>query len=175
MFPNVLIYAKNFFIVCRHKFMELDKNEQDLVILTTIQANRRSHELDSVYATRNTKQKFRSNQNDGFKLNVMNFTFLSLYVCKAFFFFVHPVGIDCYKSLVRHYNIHGLSSRTHKSTGKPASRENVLRMDDIETVVNFIKNYADKYGLALPGRIPSCRKFEKAIKLSSADTKSLMY
>jgi len=155
--------------------MELDKNEQDLVILTMIQANRRFHELDSVYAVRNAKQKFRSTQKDGFKLNVINFTFLSLHVCKSFFFFVHPIGINRYKSLLKHYDIHGLSPRAHKSAGKSAARENVLSKEDVEDIVNFIKKYTDKYGLPLPGRIPSCKNFEKAIKLSSADTKSVVY
>lgn len=38
-----------------------------------------------------------------------------------------------------------------------------------------IKNYAEKYALPLPGRIPCCKDFEKALKLSSVDTKAVVY
>lgn len=73
--------------------MSLDKNEQDLCILAVLQASWREPGLDAVYAAQTTKKKFWPEQNDAYRLTTINYTFLSLNVCRKYFLFIHPIGI----------------------------------------------------------------------------------
>ncbi len=160
-------------ILHRENFRKLSKQEQDMVILSMLQANRRIPGLENEYGTRSAKKSSR-HSGDTYSACSITYTFVSLPVCRTFYVFVHEIGIERYRNLIQHYQKHGLCPRTHGNTGKLPVRTNSLTETDISNVVNFIQNHADKYGLALPGRLASCRDL-KAIKIPSANTKARLY
>jgi len=161
--------------VRRHRFMEMNKEEQDIVLLALIQAGRQVLGLESAYASRTQKKKSRAkNKDNTLQVYGMTYHFLSLQVCRSFFFFIHEIGRTRYRNLLEHYKANGLSLRMHKSTGKVPKRHNILTAEDRIRVEKFIKNHADMYGLPLPGRLPYCKDL-KAVKLPSAESKARVY
>lgn len=65
--------------------------------------------------------------------------------------------------------------REHKSKDQLSTRPNVLTVTDVENVLEFLKTYASKVAIPLPGRVPQFRNFEKVVTLPSLDTKTEMY
>ena len=47
--------------------------------------------------------------------------------------------------------------------------------NDTEKIVSFIKNFAEKHGILLPGRVPGVRDYEKAKLLPSSMSKRYVY
>lgn len=76
-------------------------------------------------------------------------------------------------SLIRSYKTNGLVAKEKRSGGR---RFNIRAHSfaDIEHCVAFITNYVEDHALALPGRIPGCRR--EAVKLlPSSETKVKVY
>ena len=76
-------------------------------------------------------------------------------------------------SLIRWYEENGLIPKEKRAGG---CRNNVRTHShaDLERTVAFINNYAEEHGLAMPGRIPGCRK-DGAKLLPSSETKVKVY
>lgn len=91
------------------------------------------------------------------------------------YFFLHYLTIKRFKNIVKHFKENGLTSRHHKLIGKASTNKNAIKPLDIERIVTFIKNYANKVAIPLPGRLPQVLNFEKVVKLPSCDTKMLVY
>lgn len=88
---------------------------------------------------------------------------------------MHNIGKKRYQNIIEHFNEYGINLREHKALNKVQIRNNVLTNCDIQNVVNFIRAYASKVGILLPGRLPQFRKFDKVVKLPSSDTKSVIF
>ena len=50
-----------------------------------------------------------------------------------------------------------------------------ITYNDTEKIVSFIKNFAEKHGILLPGRVPGVRDYEKAKFLLSSMSKRYEY
>ena len=76
-------------------------------------------------------------------------------------------------SLIQWYKTHGLVAKEKRAGGR---RYNVKAHSfaDIERAIAFITNYAEDHALALPGRIPGCRR-EVVKLLPSSETKVKVY
>lgn len=96
------------------------------------------------------------------------------YGCVSKIFFFKEIGMDRFKNLLKYYIENGLTKHIHERSYKASKRSNVLSANDIKNVVNFIKIYAKKYAVPLPGRVPGFKDF-RVIKLSSADSKAPVY
>lgn len=141
-------------------FQELSKNEQDLMIVNHLQAHKELPELYSAYG------KFTERGSSRQKLNEANqnrerilYYFAKLPVCRKFLFMVYSLGIKRYKNIIKHYDSQKIQLREHKSKGKIPKNINELSADDVARVVCFIKQYAEKYALPLPGRVANFKNY----------------
>lgn len=130
--------------------MELNKTEQDLVINSQLQSFRF---LPNLINDEHIEKSTPLSNNEA----------------------QSSVGLKRFKNIVNHYDNNGLVLREHKLKNKSSARENVLSSYYIETVVKFLKTYASKFAIPLPGRLPQCRNFEKVVKLPFSDSKIEMY
>ena len=55
------------------------------------------------------------------------------------------------------------------------THQDMLSHNDTEKIVSFIKNFAEKHGILLPGRVPGVRDYEKAKLLPSSMSKRYIY
>ena len=69
-----------------------------------------------------------------------------------------------FDSIAQSLDKDGLVAPTHGNKGKWP--KHALTVQDVQTVKQFLVDYASKYGLPLPGRLPNFRN-EKALVLSS--------
>ena len=69
-------------------------------------------------------------------------------VCNNVFLFTHDFGEKAFKNLIKHMNQNGPTPRTHGNTGRLPKRS--LSFDDTSNVVQFIKRYAQEFGLPQP-------------------------
>jgi hypothetical protein len=104
----------------------------------------------------------------------IDFFYGGIPVCNKFYFFVHAVGRKRFKNIVQHYQRNGIMPRVNQNTGKAAKRHDLLPFEDREAAVNFIKTYAEKFAISLPGRYPGHKEY-RALKLPAADTKLSVY
>lgn len=58
-----------------------------------------------------------------------------------------------YKNLISHFEKNGVKLRTHGLVRKASNRENVLRVTGIDSIVTYIKTFAKKVAIPLPGRV----------------------
>lgn len=141
--------------------MELDKTEQDLVILSHLLSHRSLPSLKHEDVFKNPapipvkEDKAKNHQ-------CVQYFFASSIICRDMYLFLFNMGIKRYKNLVKHFDENGLALREHKSKHKLSMRENVLTALDLENVVKFLKCYASKVAIPLPGRLPQFRKFCKS-------------
>lgn len=90
-------------------------------------------------------------------------------VCRETFAFAHAVSRKTIDSIAHSLYKDGLVARTHGNKGK--TPKHALTVQDVQNVKTFLINYASKYGLPLPGRLPNFRN-EKALLLPSDKTKA---
>lgn len=90
-------------------------------------------------------------------------------VCRETFAFAHAVSRKTIDSIAQSLDKDGLVARTNGNKGK--SPKHALTVQDVQNVKKFLVNYANKYGLPLPGRLPNFRN-EKALLLPSDKTKA---
>lgn len=150
--------------------MELDKKEQDLIILAHFQAHRRIEDLLVEYGKYIKRGESRINLYSGNSHLHVTHYFADISICRDLYFFLYNLGVKRYKNLLQHYDQHGIVPRVHKSTQKVPKRSNVISEDMIKNVTTFITTLAEKTALPLPGRLPEFRDF-KVMKLPSSETK----
>ena len=61
---------------------------------------------------------------------------------------MHDFGENAFKNLLKHMNKNGLTPRTHGNAGRKPKK--ILIYEDMKTVVQFMKSYAQCYGLPQP-------------------------
>lgn len=105
----------------------------------------------------------------------VQYFFAGTIICRDMYLFLHKIGIRRYRNIINHFDENGLALREHKSKNKLSTRENVITALDIENIVKFLKTYASKVAIPLPGRLPQFRNFKKVLKLPSSDTKMEVY
>ena len=168
----------SFFIILpffyRYDFVELDKKEQDLVILSHFQTHRPIDDLLVEYGKFTKKGVSRINPDA--KINHLHVThyFADLPICRDMYIFLYNLGIKRYKNLLRHFEEHGIIPRVHKSFQKLPRRSNIIPEIEIKNIKTFITTLAEKTALPLPGRLPQFRDY-KVMKLPSSETKSSVY
>lgn len=156
----------------RNDFNELSKSEQSFVILGHIAAHRQHVELQSVYDGVGRK-KYGKRSSDK-KRVLITYMFRGVNICLKLYLFLHNLGLGRFKALIAHFDEKGLCDRVHGLCNKLSVRTNVITQEKTVEVIVFIKNYADKVGVPLPGRLPS-HKDIKMTKLPSADTKASIF
>lgn len=147
----------------------MSKNEQDLIILSHLQAHKELPKLFSAYSefTDSDVRRERRKKMDREKIV---YYFAKLPVCREFFFMVHDLGIKRYK----HYNHQKIKPREHGSKGKILKNIEALSADDVEKVVSFITKYAEKYALPLPGRVVNFKDYQ-VVLLPSTNSKASLH
>lgn len=95
-------------------------------------------------------------------------------ICRTMYFFLYDIGIDKYKNLVSHFDKSKLQPRVHGLKNVIPKCKSDYTKEHRESVVQFIKNYADQHAIPLPGRLPQCKNY-KVMKLPSCDTKISIY
>lgn len=153
--------------------MEMEKSEQDLVILSQLQLFRRDQCLEGEYAKQVVKNKSRFSHGSMTRQDVQ-YRFLDVPICRRMYLFLHNVGETRFKNLIKHFDKFGIASRVHGSTRKTPARDNVFTPTDVEKVVCFIKALAEKTAISLPGRLPQFKDFT-VMKLPSSETKMSVY
>lgn len=66
-------------------------------------------------------------------------------ICRTMYLFLHDVGIEKYTNLVSHFDKHHLQPRVHGLTNQVPKSRIAYTKEVRESVVQFIKNYADHY------------------------------
>lgn len=158
----------------RYPFMELKKSEQDLIILGHLVSHRRSKVLENHYGQNTKRGKSRLRGAEHINRQDMQYYFADLPVCRQFYFFVYNIGKKRYENLIKHFDEHGLAPYVHISTGKTPNRSNVLSVTEIQKIVDFIRTFAERVAVPLPGRLPQFRDY-KVMKLPSVETKRSVY
>ncbi|XP_065221665.1 uncharacterized protein LOC135846482 [Planococcus citri] len=169
---------KNLALQHRYSFQELDKKEKDLVVLSHLQQHRRITSLIGEYAKLQNR-KLRLKAEDSLTRQGISYYFCDLQICKKMYFFLHDLGRKEFRNLVKHYDEQGLTPRVHKLTSVIPCRENVLKPEDIENIVSFIKSYGEQFGRHMPRRTGKMRtpqfKNYKVIGLPEDMSKTAIY
>ncbi|KAK3794639.1 hypothetical protein RRG08_003784 [Elysia crispata] len=127
----------------RLHYQSLTHEELDIALMAKIEAVIQSSEQ-----TQRSKHKEQTK-----RVRTRNaYTFMGKRVCKDLFQFIHFVGSQKLEELTKHFKMYGVSARQHKNTKRLPPK--ALTYKQIETVVNFITNYADTFAITLPGRTP---------------------
>ncbi|KAI0214418.1 hypothetical protein LSAT2_000486 [Lamellibrachia satsuma] len=94
-------------------------------------------------------------------------------LCRDTFKFMHAISQNRLTSLISWYRMNGLVPKEKRSGGR---RYNVRAhtFEDIKRAIAFISNYAEDHALALPGRIPGCKR-DVVKLLPSSETKVKVY
>lgn len=157
---------------CRDQFREFSKLEQDLIILSHLNSHRQDISLESYYNSQ-TRKKYGSRICNKTRADTI-YMFRGISICRTMYLFIYDVGIDRYKNLVSHFDKSKLQPRVHGLTNKIPKCKSKYTKELRESVVQFIKNYADHHAIPLPGRLPQFKNF-KVMKLPTSDTKISVY
>lgn len=157
--------------------MELTKQEQDLVICAHFELHRRMPELKKEYGKecKNKLKGSKLDKVDNLSRQSVKYYFAGISICRKMYFFLHDLTITRYRNLQNFFDSNYLQPREHKSKNKIAHRENVMMPEDTKSIIDFLKTYASKCAIPLPGRMPQCYNFAKVEKLPSCDTKISVY
>ncbi|XP_063432029.1 uncharacterized protein LOC134714592 isoform X1 [Mytilus trossulus] len=143
----------------RYSCLEMDKNELDMVIKVQLFAHR--HNDTNVDAKKHkSKERERINQ---------QYYFNGHQICRKTFLFAHAIGKSQLDSISKSLEKEGLKPRTHGNSGK--TPKHALSITDIQRVKHFLQEYAVKFGVPLPGRLPN-HKDLKVTLLPSDKTKA---
>jgi len=77
-------------------------------------------------------------------------------VCRKTFLFLHGIGEFRFKAVKGNYLAEGMVPRVHKHTGRVS--HNALVLGDIQTIMQFIMQYAEANAILLHGRVPGYKK-----------------
>lgn len=168
------IISENIVIESRRFFQEMSKADQDLVYLSHLQFHRQDLSMEAIYDSQTRKKYGKRAESDKSRIDTV-YLFRGVYVCKKMFTFIYNIGNKRYKNLIQHFENVGFCERKHGLSGKPSKRKSrVLSVESVTRIVEFIKNFAEKFAIPLPGRMPNFRDY-KVMKLPSSETKSAVY
>ncbi|XP_062610703.1 uncharacterized protein LOC134272496, partial [Saccostrea cucullata] len=111
---------------------EMSKEEKDMYVMGSLVDN-------SKETTKRGKKRLRSRQ---------TFMFSGEKVCKKTFMLAYDIGKRFLRYVLTHMNTHGVTPRKHGKTGKKPSHS--PKYCDIRSVVQFVSNFADDFGLRQP-------------------------
>ena len=100
--------------------------------------------------------------------------FSNLQICKKMYLFLHNVGYKRFGNLIKHYDQHGISLRRHGNENRTPNRSNVLNALDVDTVVQFLKQYAKDCGKPISRRLANFKDYP-VTKLPPTVTKMTVY
>jgi len=102
---------------------ELEHDAIDIIIISQINAHHFSEDLPG-------------HGNAGERKDYTLFYFHCHRICLATFLFLHGIGKNCFRKLVKHYKLNGVSARMHGNhKRKPL---NAAHFEDKELTVHFI-------------------------------------
>ena len=156
------------------QFHGVRQKEQDLVISTHFALHRRVPEFKDHYKIENKKGISKLDDVDNLSRHSMQYYFADIVICRDMYVFLHCLKKRRYENIKRHFEKNGLAVREHKSANKAATRE-IVTSYDIFNIVKFLKQYAKKVTVPLPGRMPQFGDYVKVLKLPSCDTKLSVY
>ena len=121
---------------------ELNNYQLDLVILSQINAHHFSGQLAG-HRTE-TEKSVRVKE-------YTNFVYKTRHICLKTFMFLHGIGKKRFHTLMKHYQLNGVTVRTHGNVCRLPW--NASTVHDKQRAVTFIKNFAEANSLPLPGRM----------------------
>ena len=92
-------------------------------------------------------------------------------VCRKTFLFLHGIGEFRFKAVKGSYLAEGMVPRVHKRAGHIA--HNALLLDDIQTIIQFVLEYAEANAIVLPGRVPGYKRDDIQILPSSTTKRAI--
>ena len=134
-------------------FQELEKAEQDLIVLGLLDASRYSAET-TTHGLKQKKQWFR-------------YTYAGQEICAGAFRTIYGIGSKVFDNLKKHLDKCGPVPRTHGNQGRKP--KNALCYEEVLHVVQFVKNYTDQVGIPYPAPLHS-KKGTPPIFLPASDT-----
>ena len=139
--------------------LEMDKSELDLVIKVQLFA----------YRNNSTGVDAKKHKDKEREIIMQQYVFNGHQICRKTFLFAHAIGKSQLESISKSLERDGLKPRTRGNTGK--TPKHALLMTDIQRVKHFLNEYAVKFGVPLPGRLPNHRNL-KVTLLPSDKTKA---
>ena len=112
---------------------ELEKSEKENVIMSAIYSN-----CDFRSDTKRGKRK----------KSVTKYHFLGIRVCRKAFMKIYDITDYTLRALTEHVIENGVTPRKHGNTGKRP--HNALSYENVQHVVNFLRNTADEFGYPQP-------------------------
>lgn len=137
-------------------------NILDLVLIGEIRAMARS--CDSVKKGNSVTVKERE------RLRIM-YTLNGRPVCEKLFLLAHAIKIKRFKRLMKHYKNYGMAPPMHGNIKR--TPKNVVKREQVENIVSFIRNYAEEAALFMPGHLATQYNIVKL--LPSSDSKIALY
>ena len=146
----------------RQECMEFSRKELDLILLGQIAAC-----LDNTETTSTRSEHKAETRSKAYT----QFIHRSQRICANTFRFVHAVGKKRVANLVKHYKMQGLTTRTHGNEKRMP--RNTLPFETTDNMVKYLRNYAEKEALPLPGRVPGFKHSDLLLLPSSTKKKSV--
>ncbi|KAL1502884.1 hypothetical protein ABEB36_007962 [Hypothenemus hampei] len=79
-----------------------------------------------------------------------------------------------FENLQSYINTNGLGPRKHKLAGRKSTRKNIITAEMEFNAIQFIKTFAEKNSIPLPGRMPNFKDY-CVMKLLSSECKASIY
>ena len=127
----------------RDQFSSFTREEFDIAIMAKLECG--IHVESVTRKSKNNKQTIRKASKTDYFLHGHR-------ICRDFFKFVHHLGQTKLDSLIKHYKMHGIEQRTHKSSKTPP--KNSFSFEDRKRVIDYVLNFTEIHGIELPGRTP---------------------
>ena len=134
-------------------FAEMERVEQDLVVLGLLEASRYSVDV-TTRGLKRKKQWFR-------------YVFAGEEICAGAFRTIYGIGTKVFDNLKKHLETCGPVPRRHGNTGRKP--KHAMSYEEVLHVVQFLKNYSDHSGIPYPATLHS-KKGTPPIFLPASDT-----
>lgn len=102
------VVTRDMILQSRNNFLELDKKQQDLIILSKIEAVKPTSALDEAYDSILGRKKYGKRKNTERTTGNITFTYHKLPICRNLFLFLNACGIKRYKAFLHHFNNNGV-------------------------------------------------------------------
>ncbi|XP_071053768.1 uncharacterized protein [Onthophagus taurus] len=168
------VIPRDMILKSRNNFIDLEKDQQDLIILSKIESGKTCDALDDAYAKISGRKKYENRKETLRTKSNIVYTYYKLPICRQLFLFIYACGLKRYKALLRHFDVNGIIVRKHGKINKPSSNSKAIQPSEITKIVEFINSIAERLAFPLPGRL---RKFKDygVMKLPSSENMSSIY
>ena len=139
-------------------FVEMEKSEQDMIILGMLEASQFKKEKTARGSER-ARTRFR-------------YSFAGHEICLTAFRQVYNIGTKRFDNLRKYLEEHGAVPRVHKTKGRKA--HNAFPFATVENVVIFLKAFAERYGTPHPAPLHG-RSAMPPTYLPSSNTKHTIH